>query len=266
VTNILLLGNANKNVVISKSLLISAIAIGIMYALRVFFNTDLYISDVGGIGAFASVVGTLYGILVVFILFEVWTEFNKTSQLIDKEAIGLERLFRLASYFRDNVSTKMEKAIVDYAKLVIKSKFRDLAVGQRNSEISKSFRKIAKVIHDIKFTGTHDSIIFEQIVTHYGDLHEIRTERMSQSLIRLPALLKVFLYVSSLMILFVFIITPFSNMYYGFVITGVMAFIIILVIQVVEDLDNPFQGYWTLTPEPFSRTLRNIEEAYNFHL
>lgn len=264
-TNILLLGNANKKVVISKSLLISAIAIGIMYALRVFLNTDLYISDVGGISAFASAVGTLYGILVVFVLFEVWTEFNKTSQLIDKEAIGLERLFRLASYFRDNVSTKMKKAIVDYVNLVIKSRFRDLAVGQRNAEIAKSFRKIAKIIHDIKFTGTYDSIIFEQIVTHYGDLHEIRTERMNQSLMRLPTLLKVFLYLSSLMVLFVFIITPFSNMYYGFVITGVMTFIIVLVIQVVEDLDNPFQGYWTLTPEPFRRALKNIEDSYNFH-
>jgi len=35
-----------------------------------------------------------------------------------------------------------------------------------------------------------------------------------------------------------------------------------MIFQIIEDLDNPFVGHWNLTPEPFARALKHIEEDY----
>ncbi|MCL4390003.1 MAG: DUF4239 domain-containing protein [Patescibacteria group bacterium] len=201
--------------------------------------------------------------MAAFVVFEVWNQYNTTSQLVDKEAQGLERLFRLSLYFRDDKFTKkMLAAIKNYADLVITDKFRGLGNGERSAEMGKAFRKISELIRDIRFNDNHDSVIFHHIVDHYGQLGLTRTERINQSLTRLPILLKAFLYTSSLFALLTFILMPFSNMYYGFLATGSLGFVLAMVFQLVEDLDNPFVGYWNITPEPFERTIRHIEEDY----
>jgi hypothetical protein len=249
--------------VIIKSILVSVVALVLMYLVRTFFRTDLFIADVGGLGTFLSVFGTLYGILAAFVVFEVWGEFNKTQNLIDQEASGLERLFRLTLYFRDSKLTKkMKETIVAYAKIVIEGKFRKIGGGERNVEAGKTFRNIAQIIREVTFDDDHDHVVFDHIVAHYGHLSEVRAERITQSLQRLPVLLKAFLYISSTIVLITLIAMPFANQYYGFAAVLGLSFILAMVVQLVEDLDNPFVGQWNITPEPFVRALKHIEEDY----
>ena len=256
-----------KTKMVSKKLAISilfaSLACIIMYGFRFFFKTDLFISDSGGISSFASVFGTLYGIMVAFVIFEVWSQFNKTSSLVDREGTSLERLFRLTLYIKDKgLSQRMKKAIKHYTDLVITDQFPKLAKGERTNESSKAFREISKVIHNINPKSERDHIVFQDIVDNYGQLSDIRVERINQSLAKLPHLLKVFLWSSSLFTLIIFITMPFSNMFYGFLTTGALAFIIVMVFQIIEDLDNPFVGFWTLSTEPFERAIKHIEEDY----
>ncbi|MBI3385309.1 hypothetical protein HY030_03910 [Candidatus Gottesmanbacteria bacterium] len=42
---------------------------------------------------------------------------------------------------------------------------------------------------------------------------------------------------------------------------GIM-FILAMLFQLVEDLNNPFEGHWKLTTEPFERAMKHIKEDY----
>jgi hypothetical protein len=249
--------------IILKSLLYSAIAVTISYFLRVSLITDSYLSDVGGLGAFTTSFGTLYGITTAFVVFEVWGQFNNTVSLVDKEAHSLERLFRLTLYFKDKrLKEEMRSKIREYINLIVKEKFQALGSGERSAATAHAFRQISSVIRSIKSEGTHDSVVFTQIVDHYGKLHDIRSDRVNQSLARLPKLLKTFLYISSFLAMGTLTIMPFANWYYQVFSVGGLTFIITMIFQVVEDLDNPFKGYWNITTEPFQKSLKHIEEDY----
>lgn len=246
-----------------KSLLFSLITVALTFSARMLVHTDLLLSDVGGLGAFVTVFGTLFGIMAAFVVFEVWNQYNRTSELVDKEALGLERLFRLTLYFRDKkLAEDMKRAIKKYADIVINGKFQKLGTGQRNVEAGRSFRKIAEVIKEIKFDDDHDLTVFGHVIDHYGHLSEIRTERINQSLTRLPSILKAFLYISSLFALTTFVLMPFTSIFYASFVVGSLGFVLAMVFQLVEDLDNPFMGYWNITPEPFVRALTHIEKDY----
>jgi hypothetical protein len=248
---------------IFKSLLFAVVAAILNYLARRLFHTDLYITDVGGLSAFLSVFGTLYGILAAFVVFEVWTQYNRISELIDKEAQGLERLYRLTLYFRDEeLTAKMKAAIETYVHLVIKGRFEKLGAGERNIENGVAFRKVAEVIRNTQFDDDHDSIVFGQLLEHYGNLGQIRTERQNQSLSRLPSLLKLFIYIASFFALFTFVFMPFSNPFYGVLAAAIIGFLQAMVFQIIEDLDNPFVGQWNLTPQSFERALKHIENDY----
>ncbi len=250
--------------VIVRSFLFALVVAAIGYFAASFLHTADFLVDIGGISAFLTVFGTLYGILAAFIVFEVWSQYNHVSELVDKEAQGIERLYKLTTYFRDDALTKrMEDAIRDYAGLVIQGKFQTIAKGGRNQITGASFRKISEIIRDIVFDDDHDSLVFAQILEHYGGLSQIRTERLNKSLTRLPSLLKSFIYISSAFALVTFLFMPFANPYYGFLSVLIIAFLQAMIFFIIEDLDNPFIGHWNLTPEPFERALKHIEEDYH---
>lgn len=249
--------------VILRSFLFAVVVAAGSFLVRAYLHTDIYLPDVGGLSAFLSVFGTLYGVLAAFVVFEVWTQYNHISELIDKEAQGLENLYRLTLYFRDEkLSETMKAAIHSYADLVVAGKFQALGDGRRRVETGRAFRKMSEIIRDIEFDDDHDSIVFSRILEHYGNLGQIRTERLNQSLSRLPGLLKTFIYIASFFALATFLFIPFDNPYYGVLSALVIAFLQAMIFSIIEDLDNPFRGLWNLTPEPFYRALRHIEEDY----
>ncbi len=251
-----------KTVVI-KSVLFSVICVVVSYLFRVIFRTDQNLVDVGGISVFIGGFGTLYGILIAFVVFEVWGQYNKTASLIDQESQALERLYRLILYFRDKKLTqKMKTAIFAYSNNIVEGKFQTLGVGNRNVENGKLFRNISVIIRNIEFNDDHDGVVYGKVLDHYGHLFEIRTERISQSLARIPVLLKVFVYTASAFVVFSFLVLPFASFYYSVLGTVAVSFMISMVYQLIEDLDNPFVGTWNISPEPFSRALKHIEEDY----
>ena len=219
--------------------------------------------DAGSLGAFITIFGTLYGIMMAFIVFEVWNEHAKTSALIDAEAQACERLYRLMLYFRDDKMTlQIKRALEKYMKQVIADRFQTLGVGKRNDQLSKTFRLISKIIQDVKFDDDHDQIVFDHVLAQYGTLSTIRTERINQSLMRLPTILRVFVYLSSLIALLSFVVMPFANIGYHLFTVSTLGFILSMIIQLIRDLDNPFIGYWNLTTAPFERALDHIEKNY----
>lgn len=248
--------------VIEKSFIFAVFAIFGRYFLVTFLGFDRFL-DRSEVQSFLSTFGTLYGIMTAFVIVQVWQAYNKNKELIEKEALGLERLYRLTLYFRDQELTKqMFRIIREYAKFMIKNRFKNLSSGNRSAEAGRIFRKFATVIKDIKFDDDHDSIVFHHVVDHFGRLSETRSERIKQSLSRLPDILRLFLYLTSFIVLGTFILIPSTGLFYWYFAVGLFGFILGMIFQLVEGLNNPFSGHFVLTPEPFERTLKHIEEDY----
>lgn len=228
------------------------------------FHTELYLDDVGGLSSFLGVFGTLYGILAAFVVFEVWSQYNRISALIGKEAQALEQLFRLSLYFRDEqITTRMKAGIREYIMHILEGKFRQLAKGERNAKSGLALRKISEIIQSVQFDDDHDAIVFDQIVQHYGEVAQLRTERTNESRNRLPRFLKYFIYLASLFALITFLVMPFEIVLYGVFSAFVIGFLQAMVFQLIEELDNPFKGHMQLTPAPFELALKHIEEDYD---
>ena len=245
---------------IGKSFLITLFVIGVMYALRQVVGTDIFFTKTGFVfGSLMTGIGALYGMMSAFIVFQVWNKYNKTSELIDQEALGLEQLSNLTLHFRDHkLSLKMNEAIKNYANLVVESKLKTFIGGERQVKIESAFHKIGEIIKDIKFDDDHDAIIFGNVISQYQKLSELRSQRLNQNTTHLPPLLKVFLYIGSIILISLFISVPFSNIIHNALAIGGLTFIVSIIIQLVEDLDDPIGGHWSLSPAPFERMIKQI--------
>ncbi len=245
------------------SVIYSAFITALGYFFRIVLNTPDLLADIGGISVFASIFGTLFGILTAFIVVEVWNQYNKTSELIDSEASGLEKVYRLSLFFRDDTfSGNIKNAISEYINTVVKDNFKSLGEGKRNSEASRSFRNISAVIRDVRFDDDHDNLVFSHMITSYDELSAVRSNRISQSLSRLPLLLRIFLYACVGIAMTILLFLPFQSLVVSMVSIASLSFILVMVLLVIEDLDNPFVGAWNISSEPFERAREHIEIDY----
>ncbi|MGH7245668.1 MAG: hypothetical protein ACREGI_01895 [Candidatus Levyibacteriota bacterium] len=248
---------------IRRAFLFTIVTVIIMFAVEHFLHTDKYLQDIGGISAFLVVYGALYGITAAFIVVEVWVKFNNTKQLIEKEAQGIEKFYNLTLYFRDSKLTKKVKALIlDYITIIKHESFAQMGEGTKHTDEEKLFRKIAVTIRDIEFDDNHDNVLFGSLVEHYGELAQLRTERIHVCTVRLPEPLRVFFYASTVFTVLSFVFMPFVNIYYGLLVTGFLVFSLSMLISIVEGLDNPVKGYWKITPRAFEDAWEHIQGSY----
>lgn len=156
----------------------------------------------------------------------------------------------------------MKLTIEKYIRCVVDKEFLSHTAGVRHQESSKYFHLAIQTIHHMKVKTDHEQTVLDHIFDQYGDLTGVGTERIHQSLTRLPQLLKTFLYVTSAIALMTFIIMPFASVVYSFFVVVTLTFVLAMIIQLIEDLDNPFVGYWNISHEPFDRAYKHIAENY----
>lgn len=248
---------------LAKALLFAIAMSGLFALLRHWFETETFFPETSALNGFLTVFGSLYSILTAFVILEVWKQYNNISELIDQEAQGLEQLYGLTVYFRDEKMTaEMKKAIQEYASILIDGQFRKLGSRDRTTRSSKAFERIAEIISHVHFNDDHDSVVFNQVLEHYRQLAWTRTERITKSVRRLPILLKSFIYIASFFTLMTFSFMPFTTSQYGALAMLVISFQQIMIFFIIEGLDNPFVGHWALTPEPFEQMLKHLDGNY----
>lgn len=248
---------------LAKAFLFAIIMTGLFALIREWLRTDTFFPESSALSGFLTVFGSLYSILTAFVILEVWKQYNNISELIDQEAQGLEQLFGLTVYFRDEkMSAEMKSAIQEYASIIIDGQFRRLGSRDRTTRSSKAFERIAEIISHVHFNDDHDSVVFNQVLEHYRHLAWTRTERITKSVRRLPILLKSFIYIASFFTLLTFSLMPFSTSHYGALAMMIISFQQIMIFFIIEGLDNPFVGHFRITPEPFEQTLKHMEGKY----
>ncbi|HVR24951.1 MAG TPA: hypothetical protein VMU26_16695 [Candidatus Polarisedimenticolia bacterium] len=90
--------------------------------------------------------------------------------------------------------------------------------------------------------------IANQASTHRG-------ERLSLSAKRMPGTILVFVTLTASMIMFLLLLFPFRNVALGIVSIGITIMLLFFAHFVLTDLDNPFEGTWNVSTQPFAELI-----------
>jgi hypothetical protein len=79
----------------------SVVVILLNLLVRSAFTIHALHTDVHGVGAYLGVLGGLYSIVVAFLIYVVWEQYNRVQIGVAKEASSLEDLCRVAVFLSD---------------------------------------------------------------------------------------------------------------------------------------------------------------------
>jgi len=100
--------------------------------------------------------------------------------------------------------------------------------------------------------------MFHRLLAIANQASSHRDERLALSAKRMPRTLLVFVTLTAFMILFLLFFFPFHNVAFGVVAVAVTTMLLFFAHFVLTDLDNPFEGTWNVSSDPFGELITKV--------
>jgi hypothetical protein len=242
-----------QHVRILTLLVMTAAATLLLLALRFGFDTEeRFLNDGGAVSAYLSAIGALYGILGAFTIFVVWTQFNDTNTAVFDEAKNLRDLLEYAEFLGDSEGVAaLHGAVEGSVDVVLGDEWVAMETGRGSVDAQRAFREIAHILRAIKLDGDRDESVWARMIEKLEDVSDLRAKRIDLSGTRIPQLLRLLLYSVSFALVAGFFMLAIANDFLAIVMTAATTAIVVLVIDAVQDMDNPFGGQWNISAVPF---------------
>ena len=103
------------------------------------------------------------------------------------------------------------------------------------------------------------------MIGKFEGVSDARSKRLALAVENVPSLLRGLLYLVSVSLILGFFVLSISNDTIAIVVTLATTAVVFLVIEAVEDLDDPFGGHWALSPESFLRLPEQVDALGGEH-
>ena len=115
---------------------------------------------------------------------------------------------------------------------------------------------IYKIIH-----GKEESSVSAELLRLINETIDVRGDRISHSTIRMPMSVWYLSLIASTIWVLPFLGLKFDNRDLGFVITFGVVWVVVALLAVIKDLDDPFDGDWKIDAESWADLKKKIQPS-----
>ena len=202
-------------------------------------------------GFIIGIVGTIYAVLLAFMVVVQWNKYQDASTMVTTEANLLGDISRMAESLSADQRKQVLTDLRDYAQFVTDKEWPALAEGRADDRTTDTLNSLWKsYVQEIKPTTLQESALYAESLKRLNDLSDTRRLRINASTDGVPAVLWILLFgggIGTIAFTFFFGVQDMrAQILMVAALTGEIAFILLLLVA----LDNPFKGDLKVTPDP----------------
>jgi hypothetical protein len=215
------------------------------------------------VGNYLQTVGTVYAVLLAFVVYVVWGQFNDARLVVEREANEIIDLFRTAKGFPKASRRHLQDHLRRYTDAVVAEEWQAMATGDEAC-IERTSRILDGAWDGLKSfepdSECHSSL-YDEALSRFNDLSDLRTERLVSARQRIPFAMRLLMYMGAVILIgsmWLFAVRSFTI---HALITGAMAGALSHVLYIIGDLDDCFAGDWQVSKAAFERARHYMLET-----
>ena len=134
------------------------------------------------LATFVQVIGTLYAVLLAFVLLSVWDQFDMARQAADREAQQIADLVRLAGGLPEASAVQLKATLREYASAVVDEEWRRMATLGRSERVDRALDALWKTLVATEPAGDRAVNVHSQALELLRNVSDSRQDRLSQAL------------------------------------------------------------------------------------
>ncbi len=216
----------------------------------------------GAVGDYLQTLGTVYAVLLAFVVFVVWSQFNDARGQVEREATELLDLYRCARGLPARSREQVQGRVADYVDGVLGREWEAMACGDEGAFDTQSqlLDRLWDDLHTAEPETGCGQAIHADMLTRFNDLSDARTNRLTSAMLKIPLAMKLLLYAGAVIMVGSMYLFGVERAWVHALLTGALAGALSHVLYLVHDLDNCFAGDWQVPRSAFERVQRYIRK------
>jgi len=230
-----------------------AVAVACYWLLRGTSFSEITARDAEGLNTLILLLGSIYAVMYAFVIYVIWGQFTDVEKFVMRECYSLDELLRFSRYVNADSTRAIRRALAEYSQAVLGSEWKALGKREKDPATENCFITLMTAAIRTAPGNPEEAMIQQRLIDIARDAGEHRDERITKSLTRIPPTLMGFVNAMSTALLVLVFVYPFHHPIAGAACFVLVATVMIFANIVMTDLDNPFNGVYNVSSEPFSR-------------
>ena len=241
----------------------SAISVIGLVGFREIAPPDALIAATDAIGNYLQTLGAIYAVLLAFVVFVVWGQYNDVRVYIEREASILVDLHRTASGLPVDARMAIQNTLHDYVDAVLRIEWNAIERGD-DAAVESVGHKLDDVwlaIHHCHPEGCAQEAMFGEALSRFNELNDLRTSRLTSARFRVPLTMKILLYTGAVILVGSMYLVHIEELWLHGLVTAALAGAIAHILYLIYDLDRVFDGSLHVARAPFERARTSFERV-----
>ena len=242
----------------SITVLISYLGLKIV---RKFYTEDVLKQNHEVGGFIFNAFGIIYAVLVAFVVFATWEEYDNSKKNVEIESIELADIYHNSKALPEQYRQQVISLLNTYTESVINEEWQRMEQGEASERSIESFNKLWTFFATIDRSLLKNEIAYQETLKHMNDAGESRRMRIFDSTNNIPGIIWVVLLFGAVVTVIYTYFFFAKNMRHQFVMTSALTVLNTLILYMILLLDNPFLGYMKVDNKPFEYVLQLLKNG-----
>lgn len=206
-----------------------------------------------------SIIGTIYAVMIGFMLYAVWANFQTAETNVDNEANSLANLYQTADGLPATQRDEVQNLARKYAFLVVTKEWPAMNHEQLASAGFETLQQLWEILSHTPVQSPLQEICLQQSMRELNSLSEHRRIRRLEARTKMPTILWAVLIIGGVITIGSSCLIGSENVVLHFALIIALSFLISLALVAIGDIDQPFQGMVHVNPTAFARAQATME-------
>lgn len=213
-------------------------------------------NDIAGF-VFATL-GVIYGVMLAFVVIDVWEQYDNAKEITDQESSGAFALYRDLSLYPNRAEADMAIAeLRAFTHSVVHEEFPAMQTmkwesrTQASLATQKASNRMSDAVRRIIPQNLHEQALFSEILKDVNSMAQYRVKRLLAARSDLPGVVWVVVVLGGLILLGFIALFGHENMRVHLILAVLLGTVTGGVIFVIVSLNFPFTGPVSIQPEGY---------------
>ena len=239
-----------------------AASAGFLLLLRRIWSNELRRQHNDLIGWHVSVLGSTYAVIIGFMLFAVWTNFEAADTNAEAEADCLVNLVRCSRGLSTGGRAQVLSLSIEYANLMLLKEWPAMSRDEISPASRTTIGQLWATLLATETHNDHEHVSLDHAVGELTKLTEYRRLRQQQVKAYLPGILWLVLILGACVTIMSACLFGTSDFRLHLIQVVMLALMISSVLVAIGDINRPFQGSVHVSPDGFERARATLTEIH----
>jgi hypothetical protein len=206
-----------------------------------------------------ATLGVIYAVLLALAVITVWEEYRDAEAHVDREAAAWATLYGLSADLPQTAREGVQAALQNYATAVIEEEWPAMVRGEESAIASAALSNLYGSFLAVGGTTSIEIAVVTESFNQLASLTESRRERLDKARGALPPVLGLVLLIGALLTVGFTLFFGAQNVVAQAAMTGILCFMIMLVLFSAVMLNHPFGGEIRVSSDSLEQAVRASE-------